>query len=333
MPSPNVGNPELRAQLVDRRGRLEAMLSRSRPTGTVESLIRDVDAALEKMEQDRYGLCESCHDAIEPGRLAADPLVRFCLDHLTSEQRSALSQDLQLAGRIQKGLLPPEDLEAAGWQMHYRYQPLGPVSGDYCDIIRLPGGGGGFYFLLGDVSGKGVAASMLMAHLHAMFRSLAGLELPLDQLMNRGGRLFNESAIAGQFATLICGRADAQGRVELCSAGHLPVLVLAPAGVKRIESSGFPLGMFATASYTLERITLQRGESLLLFTDGVSESRDASGSEYGIERLMRIAGAAHPMPPRELTTACLRDIEGHLGGAGRSDDLTLMAIRRVATSG
>src|SRR5262245_4195560 len=155
-------------QLVNRRQRVAAAISSARPDPQLAALLQEVDAALQRFEAGNYGLCEVCHDAVEADRLIANPLQRFCLDHLDEGQRRALEDDLKLAGEIQRGLLPANDLRVRGWHLDYRYEPAGVVSGDYVDIITT---GDGLFFAVGDVSGKGVAASMLMAKLHAVFRS------------------------------------------------------------------------------------------------------------------------------------------------------------------
>jgi sigma-B regulation protein RsbU (phosphoserine phosphatase) len=162
------------------------------------------------MAKGSYGLCQECQETIEQDRLLADPLVRYRLDHLTESQRAALQRDLDLASQVQRNLLPQVNLQAGGWDTSYYYAPLGPVSGDYCDLIPSDGQ---LFFVLGDVSGKGVAASMLMAQLHALFRSLTGMALPLGQMVTETNRVLCDSALAGQYATLICGLAKPTGDV------------------------------------------------------------------------------------------------------------------------
>jgi len=183
---------------------------------SLSDLLSEVDAALGRIDEGSYGICETCHESVEKERLLNDPLVRFCLDHLTRKEQLALQSDLELAARIQQGLLPPPELSAAGWHVRYHYEPAGPVSGDYCDVLESDGG---LLFLFGDVSGKGVAASMLMSHLHATFRSLARANLPLQRMVEAANRIFSESTLAGQFATLVVGRATEDGSVEFVSAG------------------------------------------------------------------------------------------------------------------
>src|SRR5262249_11218044 len=150
----------------------------------------------------------------EADRLIANPLERFCIDHLNARERQALEDDLNLAAQIQRGLLPAHNLLLKGWHFDYGYEPAGPVSGDYVDIIQSEGSD--LFFALGDVSGKGVAASMLMAKLHAVLRGLIPLKLEVDQLAERASRLFGESTLPGQYATLICGRASSNGEISLC---------------------------------------------------------------------------------------------------------------------
>jgi sigma-B regulation protein RsbU (phosphoserine phosphatase) len=328
-----VTDPYIREQLEKRHEELATVLSSPRAVGTarLHELLHEVDSALERMVQGTYGVCEVCHDTVERERLIADPLVRLCLDHLTIEDRRALEGDLELAARIQRGLLPHTDVRSLDWHILYDYKPAGLVSGDYCDLISPSGEHPGLMFLLGDVSGKGVAASLLMSHLHAMFRSLAGAGLELDKLLEVANRIFCESTIAGQYATLICGRVRKGGEIEIASAGHSPALHAAKDGMEQISSTGVPLGMFSTSQYEVERIRLQPGESLLLYTDGVSEARDSAGNEYGIAALSRLAGRGDGWQPQELLAACLKDVQNFsAGGARQADDQTLMVIHRVA---
>ncbi|MFY9529024.1 MAG: PP2C family protein-serine/threonine phosphatase [Candidatus Acidiferrales bacterium] len=256
----------------------------------------------------------------------SDPLVQLCLDCLSSDEQRALERDLVLASRVQRGLLPQTDVRFGDWRIHYQYRPEGIVSGDYCDLIPPANEDGKLIFLLGDVSGKGVAASLLMTHLHATFRTLASIGLELDKLLEIANRLFCESTIAGQYATLVCGRACETGEIEIASAGHLPALLVSQKGVKHIGSTGLPLGLFPASRYTVHRIRLEPGDSLVLFTDGISEARDLSGNEYGIDGLSLAVGGRHGWPAEELVSACREDIERYSSGARQADDQTLMAI-------
>jgi sigma-B regulation protein RsbU (phosphoserine phosphatase) len=325
-----VGDNFIRQQLATRLERLQAASARTGRTQEIEELVTQVDAAIQRLETGTFGVCEKCLGTVEAGRLIADPMVRFCLDCLTAPEQRQLEADLEMAARIQRALLPPERLSVHGWEIHYHYEPVGMVSGDYCDLIVANPSDGGLFFLLGDVSGKGVAASLLMAHLHAMFRSLVTFSQPLERMMQVANGVFCESTIPGQFATLVCGRADRSGRLELSSAGHPPGLVVGRGGVSRAESAGFPLGMFRDARYTTQTFELQTGDALLLYSDGVTESRNASGEEYGVERLACFMENRQGTPSADLVRACQDDLRAFSGGTRGTDDVTLMALRRAA---
>ncbi len=285
----------------------------------------ELEQRLDRFERGTFGLCETCHDTIEAERLLADPLMRFCLDHLTQDEQRALESDLSLAARIQRRLLPEPGVELAGWEVRYHYQPAGMVSGDYCDLLQT---NNGLLFLLGDVSGKGVAASMLMSHLHATFRSLAEAGLPLERMVEDANRIFCESTLAGQFATLVVGRATPDGSVEFVGAGHLPLLHIHSAGATPRESTGVPLGMFCGTRFPLHRMTLAAGDSLFLYTDGLTEARNRAGEEYGLARVQKLA-ARHPgAEPRKLISECLTDLSGFREAVKQTDDLTLLVVQR-----
>src|SRR5499427_8101228 len=318
----------LNSQLQERKRRLEEAMALAPQRAGLAGLLRDVDSALERMDKGSYGLCETCHDPVEKDRLLADPLVRYCLDHLTQPQRDALQRDLDLASEVQRKLLPQAGLRAGGWETSYHYAPVGPVSGDYCDLIPSDGQ---LFFVLGDVSGKGVAASMLMAQLHALFRSLTGMGLPLGQIVTQANRVFCESALAGQYATVVCGLAKPTGEVEIHNAGHWPAIVVGRGGVLRIESTGLPLGMFCDVEFSATRLQMEAGDTMFLYTDGLSEARNAS-NEYGVERVTNLVRQQSVRPPAELVAACLEDLRSFEEGRELFDDLTLLAIRRVGQS-
>jgi len=325
-PEPAAEQAYLRTELERRHKRLQAALKSSPAEPGLSILFDQVDAALARMDNGTFGLCEICSDPIERDRLLADPLVRFCLDDLTSDERKALEHDLALAARIQQGLLPPQHAFTQSWELTYYYQPAGVVSGDYCDYFRT---NRGLLFLCGDVSGKGVAASMLMSHLHATFRSLADADLPLGRMVEAANRIFLESTLAGQFATLVVGRASDDGSVELINAGHLPVLHLQENGANAQDASDVPLGMFSTAQFSPHRLHLGPGEGLLLYTDGLSEARNPNGHEYGILRVEEFACHSEGLDARTLVKNCLEDLERFQSGGKQTDDLTLMVLRRA----
>ena len=322
-------NPVLRQELLDRRRQLDRAVTSGLAVSEAQALIREVDDALARMDAGTYGLCEVCREPIDAERLIADPLSRFCLDHLTPSQQRALESDLGLAARIQKSLLPGPHLIHRGWEAAYHYQPAGLVSGDYCDLVPAPNGD--LYFILGDVVGKGVAASMLMVHLQAMFRTMIPMGLPLRELVEHASRVFCQSILPNHYATLVCGRAAGTGDVEICNAGHPPPLLISEAGVAEIDPTGVPIGAFCDAPFATTRLQFEPGQALLLYTDGLSEARDGEGRMYGGERVRDLALRRPGRAPRELVDSCLADLAAFRRGVPTGDDLTIMAIRRSAS--
>jgi len=316
----------LQKQLLNRRERLRAALPGVAPPEPLVKLLQELDAALERMDAGTYGLCETCHEGIESERLLADPLSRNCLDHLSAAEQRTLERDLDLAFQIQSGLLPKPGRAASGWTMAYHYEAVGPVSGDYCDLITLEDGSG--LFLLGDVAGKGVAASLLMTHLHATFRSLTHTTRRVGELVARANRIFCEGIPASHFATLVCGSLGRDGQVEICNAGHPYPLHLQDGHVSRIESTGLPLGLFCDGEYTSHRVTLAPGDSLIVYSDGLSESLNVNGEEYGVERLSAWLPGRRALSPPEVVAALLQDVGDFRSGAPRTDDLTVMVLQR-----
>jgi sigma-B regulation protein RsbU (phosphoserine phosphatase) len=171
---------------------------------------------------------------------------------------------------------------------------------------------------------------MLMAQLHGVFRTLIPLEEPLDKMLARASRVFCESTMPTHFATLICGKASPSGEVKLCNAGHLPPLLANGKDVVRLDSTSLPIGMFCDEEFTVQNVNLGKGDSLVLLTDGVSEARSSSGTEYGLDRLSEQVGERHRLPPQALIDALMEDLRSFRSGAPKADDLSIMAIRRMA---
>jgi sigma-B regulation protein RsbU (phosphoserine phosphatase) len=319
---------QVKLQLEDRRERLQEAVARAGPEEDLVRLLAQVDAALGRLGAEDYGLCLVCKGDLDEKDLLANPLVSYCLCDLSPEQQRALEHDLGLARRIQTALLPDPDTRLGHWDAHYRYEPAGPVSGDYCDWWTRPGEEGTLYFAMGDVSGKGVAASLLMAHLHAFFHSQPEGRVELGALVQRANRLLLESTLPTHYATLVVGRANSAGEVELVNAGHCPPFVWRAGGLQTLPTTGFPIGLMEDKPFESTRLTLGPGEALLLYTDGITEARRRDGAEYGAERVGDML-ATHGCPDARLFLRRLReDLRDFLAGAPRADDLSLLVIRR-----
>lgn len=317
-----------REQLLARRERLENVLD-AHPTEQLNQLLTQVDQALERIDAGSFGLCTVCHETVESDRLMHDPLVSVCLGCLTPTQQRALEYDLELAARIQNGLLPAPDLAIPGWQVAYHYRPAGVVGGDYCDVIG--DGKGGAYFLIADVAGKGVAAAMLTANLRAVFRALVPLGMSVEELLAHANRLFCEGKLPMQYATLIFGYSSPAGELQMVNAGHLPALVVRGASVMQIESGDLPLGLFCDQQFKAATSRLQVGDMVVLYTDGVTEAQNSGGLEYGVGKLQSLIQERNLWCPEELIASCRDCLSEFRGNTERADDETLLAIQFVGT--
>jgi sigma-B regulation protein RsbU (phosphoserine phosphatase) len=132
-----------------------------------------------------------------------------------------------------------------------------------------------------------------------------------------------------QYATLVCGRAKTSGEVELCNAGHLPPLLLQDGKVTSIAATGLPVGIFCSESFSVNKVRMQKGDSLFLYTDGLSESLDGAGKEFGAARLAELLRGNHTLSPDALISLCRRELHTFAEGRLPQDDLTLMAITRT----
>ncbi len=314
----------VRGDLLSRRERLENVMEHNH-SAQLSELLAQVDHALARIDDGTLGICEVCHETVEEERILRDPLTSICLGCLTPNQQRALEYDLELAARIQNGLLPAADISIPGFEIAYHYRPAGVVGGDYCDV--LADDRGGLYFIIADVAGKGVAAAMLTANLRAMMRALVPLNLPLEKMLSQANRLFCESKLPMQYATLIVGHSSAAGNLELVNAGHLPGMVIRGSQVELFESNDLPLGLFCDQQFTVTRTHLQPGQTLVVFTDGVCEAENPAGEEYGTDALRRLLQEKGVCCPERLVEACREHVELFRAGSERADDETLLAIQ------
>ncbi|MGE5430704.1 MAG: SpoIIE family protein phosphatase [Syntrophomonadaceae bacterium] len=319
---------DIRGKILDRKNRLVSLTQKYVSTSELMTLLEDVESALLRIHSGTFGTCEVCGDPIEIDSLETDPFVRFCLDHMNHEQQRSLEEDLKLAMKIQRKLLPPLDIKVPGWDISYHYEPAGFVSGDYCDIITPDENKDHHYLIMGDVAGKGVAASMLMTHLHAMFHSLIPLGLKSNEIMDRVNRQLCESTASSQFATLILADAFDDGKVEITNAGHCPPVLFSNGNIKELPTNGIPMGVMCGTGYNSSFVEMKQGDVLFIYTDGLSEAaRDEE--QFEAERILRLGKEFREMSSRQIVETVKIELNSFLNGTPKADDLTLMALKKL----
>jgi serine phosphatase RsbU (regulator of sigma subunit) len=245
-------------------------------------------------------------------------------------ERRQLEQEVRLARRIQVSLLPKEIFKPDGYAIHAGNIPSRGVSGDFYKVLERAGGRE-CAVLLADVSGKGIAASLLTASLEAL--SAAPIEdgLEPDAVFNRVSRLLFERTPSEKFATAFLVILDREtGGLRFVNAGHSPGIILRASGASNwLSSTGPPLGILPEASFTAGSESLLPGDTLVLYTDGITEAADPEDEEYGEERLLEVGLSNRNASLDELAEAIEKDVEAHAQGVPFTDDRTLVIMRRL----
>ena len=323
-----ISDEYFRDELLDRRRHVQqARRTSAAGTDQLSRLLAEIDAALDRIGHGTYRVCEVCREGIEADRLARDPLTRCCSDHPAPDEAARVERDLALARSVQLGLLPPLCRTIDGWRFSYRYEAAGEVGGDFCDVIPITSRGQTLV-LVGDVSGKGIAASMLMTSLLATFRSLSSLGLPTGELLARVNDLFHDTAPASSYATLAAAALAPDGSVDLYSAGHWPPLLRTGRMTTTVPiEPGLPLGLFAGSQYPATRVALHPSDTLLFFTDGAVEAENADGEDYGSRRLSETLASIDDEHLDALVAACVGDVRRFQDASRPGDDLLLFAVK------
>jgi sigma-B regulation protein RsbU (phosphoserine phosphatase) len=249
--------------------------------------------------------------------------LRGSLERLQRRMRD----ELRLAANVQRSLLPqPRDLE--GLELAREFLPFREVGGDYYDVVEMPGRR--LVLAIGDVMGKGVPAALLVATLKSALRTqLRAGEFGLAELMRRVNQLFYEVTPRGRFASFFLGSLDADGRLEYVNAGHdYPFVARANATCHELIAGGTVLGLVEDARYESGSVRLERGDLLVLYTDGVTDRLSAAGESYGAARLQQAAARSRKDSARIALYSLLGDVQGWSAGCPAEDDMTLLVAKR-----
>lgn len=249
--------------------------------------------------------------------------------HENALKQHALERDLELARKVQRGLLPAAPPELAGYCFFDFYEPANQVGGDYYDYVELSNNR--LAVVLGDVSGKGVAAALLMAKLSGEVRYYLASAPDAATAMNRINVSFSRAGWQDRFVTFVLAVLDADcNEITLVNAGHMPPLLRHSQGVVEpigSEQAGLPLGVDADFSYEAYTRRLEPGDFLAMFTDGISEAMNGNNELYGVDRLQQQL-AIGSAPCADLGRLILDDVKRFVGGRPQSDDMCLACFGR-----
>lgn len=247
-----------------------------------------------------------------------------------SIEKEKMERELQLAVQIQKDFLPKSVPQSGPFRIVGRNIPCRQVGGDYYDFIAIEPGRLGV--TVADVSGKGVSASLLMASLRAALHSEARPKARIDEMAAKLNDFVQKSSAINAFITFFYGELSTEsGTFSFVNAGHNHPFILNKRGQARfLETTGLCLGMLPDMAYGQLSDTLAPGETLVLFTDGIIESRDKSEEEYGIDRLVEVCRKSTGSAAGEIMEAVFRDLDAFTSKAPAADDRTIVVVKREA---
>ncbi|MCC7185264.1 MAG: SpoIIE family protein phosphatase [Acidobacteria bacterium] len=307
------------------------------------NLVQYVDAADAQSDDRRIGVLYL--DSREKGTLLTEATQR-ALETLASEasvaiesaqlyreklEKSKMEQEMRIAAEIQQALMPKpfaalKFVEAAAASI-----PCRSIGGDFFDYLDFDGKA--FGFTLGDVAGKGPPAALLSALVQGMFASqVHGFEGPAafttvaNQVLCRRG-------IESRFVTLMLGVVSIDGTLTYTNAGHNPPFVVGPSGVRRLEDGGPVIGLLEFAPYSQRTVSLVPGDTVVVFSDGVSEALDSAGEEFGDDRVLASVQAAAGTDAQTLVRQVFDAVRDFTAGTAQGDDITAMVIRYLGPQG
>jgi sigma-B regulation protein RsbU (phosphoserine phosphatase) len=242
-------------------------------------------------------------------------------------QRERLNRELEIAREVQQRLFPQSGPEIAGLDYAGKCRPASSVGGDYYDFVSMCDGRLGI--AIGDISGKGVPAALLMASLQASLRGLAISNPPeLSPLMANLNRLIYDASPSNRYATFFYGVYDPKSREFMyVNGGHNPPMIFRGGEVLRLEEGGPVVGLLGPAQYSQGLVTLQPGDTMVLFTDGISEAMNAADEEFDEPRLIEAVRGGAKLRAVDLIDHIICECDAFVSAAPQHDDMTLVVVK------
>ncbi len=250
---------------------------------------------------------------------------------LEEEQRLLrMQEEMRLATEIQKRLLPPGAPDIPGYDIAGVSIPAKEVGGDYFDFIPLPQSQTCLAFCLGDVSGKGMPAALLMANLQAAVRTQAFTGPECDLCMENVSTLLYHNTGEDKFATVFYGTLNHHTHtLTYCNAGHDDPFLFTPGeGVRSLSTGGIVVGFMPRYDYRQETVSIAPGARLILYSDGITEAQNAADEEFGVHRLQRLIESHPRADSAEFVNLVIKAVQQFAGDTPQADDMTLVVIGR-----
>lgn len=245
-------------------------------------------------------------------------------------EKKRLEEELNIARQIQNGLLPTELPSLDGFDLAAFSLSSKQIGGDYYDVIPISAANEEFMLVIADVSGKGTPAALLMANTQAALRVLTPLQLPMPEMVSRLNDMLFANTSSDKFVTFFAAKLNLLAKtLTFVNGGHNPPLLLHSDGtLDLLSEGGLVLGIMETIMpYEEKTVTLRAGDTVLMYTDGVSEALSPASEEFTEERTEASLRASAAEPAQAIVARMLADIETHVAGASQSDDITMIALK------
>jgi len=297
----------------------------------VQTHLDVLDTSVEKASLGTLGVCTVCQDFVNTELLEMDYTACVCLEHFSPEERRNLELELELAQTVQRSLLPYQVPDTPILETAAFSRPAQIISGDYFDFFNFQDGTHGL--AIGDVAGHGVSASLHMASIQALLRTLVPSSMEPQMVIGHINHLLIHNLRFTNFMALFLASFDTSNFwLTYCNAGHTPPLLSrgqeGSGGIQMLGPTGAAIGMLEDVVFTAESVQLASGDMLLMYTDGVTEAVNPSGEQFGLERLSRQVQATSHKSARDLILEIRQSLQDFTEGR-LVDDVTIVACRVI----
>jgi sigma-B regulation protein RsbU (phosphoserine phosphatase) len=294
----------------------------------IQSHLEVIDTALEEIEDHTFGVCAVCHGHVDQGLLEMDYTVSVCLDHFSDQERRRLEEELELSAIVQRALLPQITPQIPGVELAAFTRPAAIVSGDYFDFFHYRDGSHGL--VIADIPGHGVSAGMLMSSLQTAIRTMAPETDAPSEILERINRFYIHNINFTTFVTVFLARFDpVTHTLTYVSAGHNPPAIVSQRNgeVTWLKPTAPAIGLSEEFLPRTECVTLEHGDILFLYTDGVTEAFNQVWEQFGSLRLADVLRNNASLGAAALIQTVRQGLETFGNGHALEDDTTFIALK------
>lgn len=323
--------------LIERQQHIKDWLNKASPVhesdiDKIKSLMGEITNALEKIKQDSFGDCDVCHGEIEKYRLEIQPVTQICLDCISKEEKTVLEEDLFLASKVHRALLPQEIPKIEGYDLSVRSLAARSIGGDYYDFLNSPDRNAP-RIVIADTMGKGLPAGLLMSNFQGILRILSS-EIPsLSELVTKSNQWICRNIPVTKFISLFCfslETTDTEKTIfRYVNAGHCPPIIRRKDGtVEWLKVTGGVLGVHDQFEYDELECSLYPGDYILLYTDGVTEAMNKDEEFYEEDRLCDFVCNHKSSRLEDIIDDLITDIQNFSGSQQFQDDITTIILKK-----